>query len=423
MKKKKGFTLIEVIAVLVIMAVIALIATPLVMSIIRKAKDSADKRSIDAYGRSMEYAVATYMLNDAEFPTSFNDINVEYRGAKVECAVNVVNYDGSIFIDKCAVNGKLVKDSKFSSGYYQVGKDTGNYMFTLYKDVNEVINNTAGNGSSSGNAGSNVSGNGNTSNQTSPTLGTVTYNGLSYYRLPNISVTAGYVALVSEEPLSYEDTVKYAGNIPVANVNGFGVVAYYTSDTCNQSNTEGCKTDYESSNVKAIIAAWAADNLKDGSTATIMTTEYLTNQGYALIGNNTYGKTSNTPNSLFSIGVDYWAKDDNGNVYKGNSTFNVTYPYDVAAIRPIIIAKSSDVKTPANSGNTVNNNANSNSANSVTNNTANDTVKNPYTVDFIIMFISIAVIVVCVIIYVIYMITKNKKDNASKKNATKEENK
>jgi len=399
MKKKRGFTLIEVIAVLVILSIITLIVTPLVMNIIRKAKDSANKRSIDAYGRSVEYAVAVYMLDDANFPTSFNDIKIEYKGSKVECAVNVVNYDGSVFLDKCAVNGKLVKDSKSSSGYYQVGRDTGNYMFTLYKDVNEVINNT----SSSGNSGSNI----NTSNSNNSTLSTVTYNGLSYYRLANVSVAAGYVALVSEEPLSYTDTVKYAGNIPVTNVNGIGVVAYYTSDTCNQSNTEGCKTDYDSSNVKAIIDAWAKDNLNAGSTATILTTEHLTNYGYALVGNNTYRSTSSTPNNLFKLGVDYWAIDGNGNVYKGNSTFNVTYPYDVAAIRPIIIAKADDVK---NNNDAINN---ANSANSVTNNNANDTVKNPYTVDFIIMFISIAVIVVCTIIYVIYMLTKNKKENAN----------
>ena len=397
MKKKRGFTLIEVIAVLVILSIITLIVTPLVMNIIRKAKDSANKRSIDAYGRSVEYAVAVYMLDDANFPTSFNDIKIEYKGSKVECAVNVINYDGSVFLDKCAVNGKLVKDSKFSSGYYQVGRDTGNYMFTLYKDVNEVINNTSSGGS--------VSSNINTSNSNNSTLSTVTYNGLSYYRLANVSVAAGYVALVSEEPLSYTDTVKYAGNIPVTNVNGIGVVAYYTPDTCNQSNIEGCKTDYDSSNVKAIIDAWAKDNLNAGSTATILTTEHLTNYGYALVGNNTYRSTSSTPNNLFKLGVDYWAIDGNGNVYKGNSTFNVTYPYDVAAIRPIIIAKADDVK---NNNDAINN---ANSANSVTNNNANDTVKNPYTVDFIIMFISIAVIVVCTIIYVIYMLTKNKKEN------------
>ena len=393
MKKKRGFTLIEVIAVLVILSIIVLIVTPLVMNIIRKAKVSANKRSIDAYARSVEYAVAVYMLDDINFPTSFNDISIEYKGYKVECAVNVVNYDGSIFLDKCAVNGELVKDSKFNSGYYQVGRDTGNYMFTLYKDVTEVINNTSGNGSVSDNTNSN----------SNLTLGTVTYNGLSYYRLPNVSVTAGYVALVSEEPLSYADTVKYAGSIPVANVNGIGMVSYYSSDTCNASNTEGCRTDYASSNVKVIIDAWANDNVGSDSTATILTTEYLTDYGYALVGNKVYQKTSTTPNSLFALGIDYWAIDGNGNVYKGSSTFNVTYPYDVAAIRPIIIAKSSDVK-PNSNGNTITNN----SANSVTNNT-NDSVKNPYTVDLIIMFISIAVIVVCTIIYIIYMINKNKK--------------
>ena len=50
LKRVKGFTLIELIAVLVIMAIIALIVTPLVMNIIRKARISADKRSVDAYG-------------------------------------------------------------------------------------------------------------------------------------------------------------------------------------------------------------------------------------------------------------------------------------------------------------------------------------------------------------------------------------
>lgn len=393
MRKKKGFTLIEVIAVLVIISIVFVIVTPLVMSIIRKAKASADKRSIDAYGRSVEYAAVSYMLKDTEFPTSFDDLAIEYRGAKVECAVNIVNYDGSVFLDKCAVNGKLVKDSKFSSGYYQYGRDTGNYLFTLYKDVNEVINNTANTGNS------NIQ----TNTETTNTSSTVTYNGVSYYRLSNVRVAAGYVALISDNPLSYQDTLSYAGNIPVTNVDGIGMVAYYTSDTCNTSDTSGCITDYANSNVKTILDAWAKDNLKDGSSATIMTIDYLTNQGYAQVGNGTYQKTSTTPNNLIKLGVDYWAIDGSGKVYKGSSTFAVTYPYDIAAIYPVIIAKESDVK----------NTPNNTSANSVTN---NQNAQNPYTVDGIIMFIAIAVIVICTIIYVFYILIRKEKSNKQENN-------
>ena len=67
-----GFTLIELIAVLVILAILALIVTPLVMNIIKKARISADKRSIDAYGRSIEYAVAVYLMDEGKFPENIS---------------------------------------------------------------------------------------------------------------------------------------------------------------------------------------------------------------------------------------------------------------------------------------------------------------------------------------------------------------
>lgn len=390
---KKGFTLIEVIAVLVIISIVVLIVTPIVSSIIRKAKLSANKRSVDAYGRTVELATVAYMLDDTSEPTSFDDLSIEYSGPKVECAINKVNYDGSAFLDKCTVNGKFVKDSKTGSGYYQYGRDTGKYMFTKNTDVVE------NNGNTSSGSGNNTSG---SSETTSSTSLTVTYNGVSYIRLANVNVAAGYVALSTDKPLSYEDAIKYAGSIPVANVNGVGVVAYYTSDTCNESNQTGCVTDYDKSNVKIIIDAWAKDNLKDAD-ATIITTEYLTNLGYSLVGNNVYQKTSSTPDSLFKLGVDYWAIDGNGNVYKGSARFSITAPYDVAAIRPIIIAKASDVKQNPNN--------NTNKPNNISNNTNN--ASNPYTVDMIIIFISILVIAICAIVYVMYVLAKNKKENAN----------
>ena len=85
-RKKKGFTLIELIGVLVMMAIIALIVTPLVMTIIRKASVSADKRSIDAYVRSIELAIASYLLDTGKFPTSVGELTIEYFGNDVVCS-------------------------------------------------------------------------------------------------------------------------------------------------------------------------------------------------------------------------------------------------------------------------------------------------------------------------------------------------
>ena len=103
MKSKKGFTLIELIAVLVILAILALIVTPLVMSIIKKAKDSANKRSIDAYGRAAELAVATYLLDNNDFPESFSELTIETTGSEVSCATTVLNEDSSVYL---AIDGK-----------------------------------------------------------------------------------------------------------------------------------------------------------------------------------------------------------------------------------------------------------------------------------------------------------------------------
>lgn len=108
MKSKKGFTLIELIAVLVILAILALIVTPLVMSIIKKAKDSANKRSIDAYGRAAELAVATYLLDNNDLPESFSELTIETTGSEVSCATTVLNEDSSVYLADCSVDGTLV---------------------------------------------------------------------------------------------------------------------------------------------------------------------------------------------------------------------------------------------------------------------------------------------------------------------------
>ena len=52
---KKGFTLLELLAVIVILAIIALIATPIVLNMINNAKKSAAVDSAYGYIKAIEY--------------------------------------------------------------------------------------------------------------------------------------------------------------------------------------------------------------------------------------------------------------------------------------------------------------------------------------------------------------------------------
>ena len=106
--KKKAFTLIELITVLVILAILALIVTPLVMNIIKKARISADKRSVDTYGRSIELAVSSYLLDTGNFPTDIADLTIEYSGDEVVCEKTQINYDSSVYLTGCRVAGRNV---------------------------------------------------------------------------------------------------------------------------------------------------------------------------------------------------------------------------------------------------------------------------------------------------------------------------
>ena len=64
MKKKNAFTLIELLAVIVVLAIIALIATPIVMNTIKNAKKGAAERSADSYIRQVETYRLSYNLKN-----------------------------------------------------------------------------------------------------------------------------------------------------------------------------------------------------------------------------------------------------------------------------------------------------------------------------------------------------------------------
>ena len=137
--KKKGFTLIELIAVLVILAILALIVTPLVLNIIRKAKISADKRSVDAYGRSIEISIAEYLLEEGKELTNIDELTVNYKGDIVSCDIKELNEDMTIYLSMCKVNNREVKDANTNDGYYHYGKKVyPNAVKYLIKKANDI---------------------------------------------------------------------------------------------------------------------------------------------------------------------------------------------------------------------------------------------------------------------------------------------
>ena len=284
--KKKAFTLIELIAVLVILAILALIVTPLVMSIIRKAKISADKRSVDAYGRPVELAIANYLLDNGDFPTDISHLTIEYTGDEVVCSTSKLNSDSSVYLAGCTVAGRNVD--------YTYGKEVITY------DTYEVGDE-------------------------------VTYNSIKYYVIKDSDTTEDSVTLLKAEPLTVDEVNTYGvGHInryaydsvgTVYDKKGYGGMAYYTSETCGRINNDwvfdGCTTDYEQSEVKYVVDAWAANQAPAATEARLIQyDELIDNLGYnyaTLNGTSWIVNSEYTPRWVYNINYEYWTMSSYNN--------------------------------------------------------------------------------------------------------------
>ena len=253
-RKSKAFTLIELIATIVIMAIIALIVTPLVMTIIRKARISADKRSIDAYGRSIELAIASHLLDTGKFATSIDELTIEYSGNKVECDTTQINPDSSVYLSGCKVKNRDVTN-------YTYGTDkTPSYESYQVGDH-------------------------------------VSYNGVNYYVIEDSDTKNNVVKLLKEEPLKPSDLEGITfDDFTLGEEDGYTKVAYGTS------------TDYNTSYVKQVVDKWSSSKIikKDLKEARLITfDELITNLGYEYQQVNPtskqYKKTDNTPAWVYSF--------------------------------------------------------------------------------------------------------------------------
>ena len=341
-KNKKGFTLIELVAVLVIMAIIALIVTPLVMSIIRKAKIAADKRSVDAYGRSIELAIAGYLMDTGTFPTSISQLTIEYSGDEVVCSTTQLKSDSSIYLAGCTVGGRSVDG-------YTYGDEEASPTYTAYEVGDEVR-----------------------------------YNNVDYYVIADSGVNEDEVQLLKKDPLTVAQVNQYgAGHVNMYvtsdtsasyyqqayNINyngtdtGIGGMAYYSSATCGYNGSEwvdsGCTTDYAQSEVKYVVDAWKTAQAPLATNARLITLDDLTdNLGMELNKTNptTYQITVTEDTPTWVMGENYWYWTMTTNTDKtaevwyvdGRSTATVFSAYvqrGGSAVRPVITLSKTNISS------------------------------------------------------------------------------
>ena len=264
--KKRGFTLIELIAVLVILAILALIVTPLVLNIIRKARITADKRSIDAYGRSIELAVADYLIENGTFPTSIEELTIEYSGDTVSCSTTQLNDDSSVYLAGCTVGGRSVDYT------YGTDKTPSIPTYEAYSIGDEV-----------------------------------TYNEIQYYVIADSAASEESVTLIKAEPLTYEEVQTYSNGTgaDTYNNNGIGGMQYHSSSS-----------DYSTSYIKTAVDAWKAAKAPLASEARLITYEELIdNLGYdptiSSAGNPTVNE--NVPSFVYNSSYMYWTMTQHPN--------------------------------------------------------------------------------------------------------------
>ena len=293
------------------------------MNIIKKARISADKRSIDAYGRSVELAIANYLLDNGSFPTDISQLSVEYSGDRVECSTTQLNSDSTIYLAGCTVEGRNVEG-------YIYGKE-GTITYNAYSIGDEV-----------------------------------TYNNVDYYVLENSDITESSVTLLKKTPLTTEEVNLYGGvgtennhvnvyspDCPGTSYepysNGYGKIYYYSSSMCNHTDRSKCTVSYTDSEIKYVVDAWKVAKASAANESRLITyDELIDNFGFELheggcsTCSSYYAASTETPSWLYSDQYSYWtmsqARDSNDGVWAvagGRIDYSVVFNI-YSSVRPVI---------------------------------------------------------------------------------------
>ena len=116
MNKNKGFTLVELLAVIVILAIIALIATPIILNVINDAKEQAAKDSAHGYVDAVDKYIVSSEIDDESIPDgiySVEDLNkkISVKGS-IPDRGSIEIENGSVKSYELEIDGYLVSNGE-----------------------------------------------------------------------------------------------------------------------------------------------------------------------------------------------------------------------------------------------------------------------------------------------------------------------
>ena len=99
---KKGLTLIELMAVIIILAIISLIVFPIVMRGIEQSRERTRQESVKGYAEAVRMAVANYELLNGRPPRTNSQLNITTNNDNVVCNICISDTQG-VVLSECTV--------------------------------------------------------------------------------------------------------------------------------------------------------------------------------------------------------------------------------------------------------------------------------------------------------------------------------
>lgn len=137
--KKDGFTLVELLAVVVILAVVALIATPIILNVINDAKKSSIKQSAVGYVDAVEKTILEKKTNtdvdyDGKYTIKKDQITKESETASLLPILDLIQLNVNVKGELPTKGNLEIEKSNVISGEFYYN----NYLVTLSNDKYKI---------------------------------------------------------------------------------------------------------------------------------------------------------------------------------------------------------------------------------------------------------------------------------------------